>query len=176
MNKKGFVICQDLAPNFLNTAQTANAKIVSDFVCAENVIRRWSSNYRKEVIEMADTEKGRMAVLKEHELLMNADLIERVPELREYADKVRNAFRAKGLDLDERMNLKTTMTLSPARGIKIPIPDPGGVCKEGCMAWSGGPGHCGGCTNCVGPCVDCVAWVDGQGTSCGTCSDCIKWT
>jgi hypothetical protein len=129
---------------------------------------------------MAETEKGNMAVLKEHELLMNAKLISSVPELQEYAEKVRGAFRAKGLQLDDQMSLKTTRSLKPIKGVAIPLPDPGGVCKNGCTAWSGGTGpqQCGvGCTQCVGTCRGCVSWVGGQKPNkCGVCTSCIHWT
>ena len=127
---------------------------------------------------MPEHEKDNMAVLKEHELLMNVDLINSIPELREYAEKIRSKFRAKGLELDKHMSLKTMKKIPVEVGIEIPIPDPGGVCKNDCTAWSGGHDHkCGvGCTDCVGPCVDCVSWAGNQGPSCGVCSDCVKWT
>lgn len=121
---------------------------------------------------MTTGEKGNMPSLSESELLLRADLREAFPELREYAEKIREAFRAKGVELDDNFNLKSSAITQLTKGVtKSYIPE---VCHDCCFAYSG-KGNCGtGCTECAGPCVACTSWANEIG-DCGMgCTECVS--
>lgn len=103
--------------------------------------------------------------INEQDLFTNPPLISRYPELEKPAREIRAAFKEKGANLDDLLDLMAARMLgkAPTKGTELPK-----ICQNVCIVWAVLAAEaadikeprlgCMWCAHCVTTCTACVMW------------------